>query len=104
MEIARRTMMLHYGTFDPESNYDGENCIVIDLVNAPPMYSSDIGSIIAKEKVFGGTYYDTATHREFSLRSVGDFDVSEIAKSFGGGGHKNAAGFKVPRSHPFARL
>lgn len=28
------------------------------------------------------------------LRSVGDFDVSEIAKQFGGGGHKNAAGFE----------
>jgi nanoRNase/pAp phosphatase (c-di-AMP/oligoRNAs hydrolase) len=54
--------------------------------------------------MFGGTYYDTATHREFSLRSLGDFDVSEIAKEFGGGGHKNAAGFKVPRSHPFASL
>jgi oligoribonuclease NrnB/cAMP/cGMP phosphodiesterase (DHH superfamily) len=27
-----------------------------------------------------------------SLRSIGDFDVSEIAKKHGGGGHKNAAG------------
>lgn len=32
----------------------------------------------------------------FSLRSVGDFDVSEIARKYGGGGHKNAAGFRVP--------
>lgn len=30
-----------------------------------------------------------------SLRSVGDFDVSKIAKERGGGGHKNAAGFEV---------
>jgi oligoribonuclease NrnB/cAMP/cGMP phosphodiesterase (DHH superfamily) len=29
-----------------------------------------------------------------SLRSIGDFDVSEIAKANGGGGHKNAAGYK----------
>lgn len=28
-----------------------------------------------------------------SLRSVGDTDVSVIAKQYGGGGHKNAAGF-----------
>lgn len=28
-----------------------------------------------------------------SLRSNGDYDVSAIAKVFGGGGHKNAAGF-----------
>lgn len=30
-----------------------------------------------------------------SLRSEGDMDVSEIARSRGGGGHKNAAGFEV---------
>lgn len=29
----------------------------------------------------------------YSLRSIGDFDVSNIAKAYGGGGHKNAAGF-----------
>jgi oligoribonuclease NrnB/cAMP/cGMP phosphodiesterase (DHH superfamily) len=29
-----------------------------------------------------------------ALRSIGDFDVSEIAKANGGGGHKNAAGYK----------
>lgn len=31
----------------------------------------------------------------FSLRSKGDFDVSEIATQYGGGGHKNAAGFSL---------
>jgi len=30
-----------------------------------------------------------------SLRSRGDIDVSEIAKRFGGGGHKSAAGFST---------
>lgn len=46
-------------------------------------------------------YYDTAEHRVFSLRSTeaSGIDVSEIAKNFGGGGHKHAAGFKVKRSH-----
>jgi oligoribonuclease NrnB/cAMP/cGMP phosphodiesterase (DHH superfamily) len=32
---------------------------------------------------------------QFSLRSRGNFDVSEIAQRFGGGGHKNASGFQV---------
>lgn len=31
---------------------------------------------------------------QYSLRSRGDLDVSEIAKIYGGGGHKNAAGFQ----------
>ena len=33
------------------------------------------------------------TEGRVSLRSVGDTDVSVVAKNFGGGGHKNAAGF-----------
>lgn len=32
---------------------------------------------------------------QYGLRSIGDFDVSEVAKVFGGGGHKNAAGFQL---------
>ena len=32
---------------------------------------------------------------QFSLRSKGDFNVSKIAESFGGGGHRNSAGFTV---------
>jgi len=32
----------------------------------------------------------------YSMRSVGDFDVSDLAKKMGGGGHKNAAGFESP--------
>jgi len=35
-----------------------------------------------------------------SLRSIGDVDVASLAKKFGGGGHKNAAGLKV--REPFA--
>ncbi len=31
----------------------------------------------------------------YSLRSQPDFDCSEIAKLYGGGGHKNSAGFKI---------
>lgn len=31
----------------------------------------------------------------FSLRSKGEFDVSEVAKKYGGGGHKNSAGFTI---------
>lgn len=33
----------------------------------------------------------------WSLRSKDDFDVSAVAKKFGGGGHKNAAGFKTTK-------
>lgn len=31
-----------------------------------------------------------------SMRAKGEVDVAEVARSFGGGGHINAAGFKIP--------
>lgn len=42
------------------------------------------------------TYYITKElNVSCSLRSYNDFDVSVLAKKFGGGGHKSAAGFQV---------
>jgi nanoRNase/pAp phosphatase (c-di-AMP/oligoRNAs hydrolase) len=40
-------------------------------------------------------FLDNENKWRFSLRSKGDFDVSAIAKQYGGGGHKNAAGFII---------
>lgn len=55
---------------------------------------SDIVEELANRGKFGAAYYVTKDGKHiYSLRSTGDFDVSEIAKSItGGGGHKNAAG------------
>lgn len=65
--------------------------------NAPYQFASEIGNILASESgTFGCTWFEDSNRDSvFSIRSVGDYDVSEIAKSFGGGGHKNAAGFKL---------
>lgn len=64
--------------------------------NVAPQFQSDVGNITAKGAPFSAMYQDTAEGRIFSLRSVdGGLDVSEIAKQYGGGGHKHAAGFKV---------
>ncbi len=50
---------------------------------------------------FAACYWDTPKGRVFSLRSRDDgMDVADIAKMYGGGGHKHASGFQVP----FSRL
>jgi nanoRNase/pAp phosphatase (c-di-AMP/oligoRNAs hydrolase) len=61
------------------------------------MFSSELGNQLAiKSGTYGATYYHDSTDTvRFSLRSVGDYDVSRLAKIFGGGGHKNASGFKL---------
>ena len=38
-----------------------------------------------------------------SLRACGQVDVARLAASFGGGGHPNAAGFRMPLSE-FAKM
>lgn len=42
------------------------------------------------------SYYILQDSVVFSLRSAGDFSVKVIAKSHGGGGHKNAASYSLP--------
>ena len=44
----------------------------------------------------GAVYRLSARRVDCSLYSIGDFDVAKIAARYGGGGHRNAAGFHVP--------
>jgi len=66
--------------------------------NCPPHLSSDAGHELATQSgTFGLLWHlDKYGKCKCSLRSNGDYDVSAIAKAFGGGGHLNAAGFEVP--------
>ena len=68
------------------------------VANTPYAFASEVaGEIIDGDAEFGACYFQLASGEwAYSLRSRGDFDVSEIAKAFGGGGHRNAAGFKSP--------
>ena len=62
-----------------------------------PLHQSEIGHELAnKSGTFGLVWYMGDDGRiNISLRSNGDYDVSAIAKAFGGGGHRNAAGFQT---------
>jgi len=67
--------------------------------NCPPHLTSDVGHELATQSGTYGlcwTLSQTDLVAKCSLRSNGDYDVSAIAKAFGGGGHRNAAGFEVP--------
>ncbi|WP_147366901.1 DHHA1 domain-containing protein [Aurantiacibacter zhengii] len=82
-------------------------CVVIDGkygmgVDCPYGLASDVGHRLLSD--WPDTEFAAAIVRgehsvSYSLRSRDDrADVSAIAKKFGGGGHRNAAGFKVPRT------
>lgn len=75
----------------------GDGHYRVPVVNAPQVDISELLDAVIREhdppfavgwwQRFDGLF-------QYSLRSRGDFDVSAIAKTFGGGGHKNAAGFQ----------
>lgn len=69
---------------------------IVPIANLPYTFSSDAGQIMSEGKEFAACYWITHEGITFSLRSgEGGIDVSEIAKKYGGGGHKNAAGFSI---------
>jgi oligoribonuclease NrnB/cAMP/cGMP phosphodiesterase (DHH superfamily) len=69
----------------------------------PSVNATALGSEVGQELLrrfpnasFSVSFYDRADGlRHWSLRSRPDFDVSAIAKKYGGGGHKQAAGFET---------
>lgn len=72
--------------------------VLCRIANAPYFLASEVAGELCEEAKFGACYFEAEYGRwQYSLRSRDDFDVSEIAKRFGGGGHKNAAGFTVDR-------
>lgn len=86
---------------------------MVPMANLPYTLTSDAGHLLCGQvgfhgkhdkafsgehtHLFAGCYWDTPEGRVFSLRSRDDgADVGEIAKQYGGGGHKHASGFRVP--------
>lgn len=77
----------------------------VPVANLPYTMSSDAGHVLAADWPFAACYMDTPDGRNFSLRSNRDgVDVAKVAQQYGGGGHRNAAGFSVPRDHELARI
>lgn len=70
----------------------------VEAVNAMHVRSA-IGHELAKREAFGVAwgcvYRITGSEVHATLYSIGEVDVASVAKGFGGGGHRNAAGFTV---------
>lgn len=67
----------------------------VPIVNAPQVDISELVGFLCNGEPFAmGWWQRSDGSFSYSLRSRGDFDVSELAKRYGGGGHKNAAGFQ----------
>jgi oligoribonuclease NrnB/cAMP/cGMP phosphodiesterase (DHH superfamily) len=82
------------GVVTRRMNIGGYN---VPIANLPYIHVSDAAhKLCANGEPFAGCYWDTPRGRVFGLRSTDTgVDVSEIAKLYGGGGHRNASGFTV---------
>lgn len=80
----------------------------IRACNAPNFLSSTIGNKLAeKYPPFALTWHaDGRGVVRYSMRGLGEVDLSALAKKYGGGGHHNAAGFNLPPDapQPFKRI
>ncbi len=63
---------------------DGDNNGFVNF----PLVASEVEAVVYMREVQPGAY-------RVSLRSKGDINVARVAETFGGGGHKNAAGCRV---------
>lgn len=73
---------------------------VVPCINTTYAVSELVGKLAESAHFAVGWFQRQDGRFVYSLRSRGDFDVSEVAKGFGGGGHRNAAGFTVDSLFP----
>jgi oligoribonuclease NrnB/cAMP/cGMP phosphodiesterase (DHH superfamily) len=66
----------------------------VPVINCPGMMASELIGKLAETASFAVGWFQRADGRyQYSLRSRGEYDVSLLAKHFGGGGHMQSAGF-----------
>lgn len=77
--------------------FAGWRCLTVNSF----LFHSEIGAALVKKKPpLGIVWHEAGGWQYVSLRSNGSVDVSKIAEKFGGGGHKRAAGFRLPVNKP----
>lgn len=85
-----------------EARFEMIDTCSVPVVNCSWAFASDVAHELLQtfpSAPFAACYYDRANgSRTYSLRSEDRrADVSAVARRYGGGGHRNAAGFEVPR-------
>ena len=68
----------------------------VPIVNAPQYDISELLNFLATDVPFAMGWWQMSDGRiKYSMRSKDGFDVSMLAKKYGGGGHPSAAGFEA---------
>ena len=83
--------------FDGKTIGEDDETYVTGLAVNASIHQSEVGHELANQSGSYGLVYCVGGDLRVrcSLRSNGEYDVSAIARAFGGGGHPNAAGFET---------
>lgn len=75
-------------------------------INANALFASELGHHLATASNSFGLIWQLSGNGQIkaSLRANGNIDVSVIAARYGGGGHRNAAGFRLPCRQFFSEV
>lgn len=75
-------------------------------INAGALFASELGQRLARQSGSFGLVWQLAGDGSVrvSLRAEGGVDVARLAERYGGGGHANAAGFRMPAAQFFAEI
>jgi len=90
---AWKDQAFQFAVASAQGAYIGSHRVVASNCGTNMLFS-EVAHELAQHTGIGVCYWWDKDKYRYSLRSMGDQDVSAIAKSYGGGGHKNAAGFE----------
>lgn len=67
------------------------------MLNCPSVFHSQVGDLLARQSgSFALMWHANGQVVKVGLRSRGSFNCIALAESFGGGGHPQACGFRIP--------
>jgi len=89
MEVERALRFVHPVTIA------GQRAEAVNAHHGRSAIGHELARRAAHGRPMGAVYRVQGERVDVSLYSIGDFDVSRIAAGYGGGGHRNAAGFSV---------
>ena len=96
------TISEDFGCTGNYSEAESEKTLTVGIVMCPAILASEMGNLLLNERnidIAHMDYIDQMATTLVSLRSKpGGPDVSVLAGKYGGGGHKNAAGYRINRS------
>lgn len=97
-EVIDPLQAVRHGRTFLKSDGQSWQCISGLAINADTLFASELGNKLAERSGSFGLIWQLAADGEIkaSLRAAGKVDVAAIASRYGGGGHPNAAGFRMP--------